>query len=225
MLLAQLIILGTSELQRQRGNNSSPRSKAVRGWVPFPVWYHRGPQQGQKMLWVIFQCRLQWAADQKHTLGVLAVTLQVLLPCPCCLPLHAGALVSVGFFAPVDSEAGFASKCIGTFSGSKNKQHLSLAVTCWSSHTWASMPHQSAWCWKGFLLLLVVLLLCIPQVPLQEPFQTNCEEPCLGKPGPGLCGWIWCAERSQLKAAEDLVEQLYAYKSTGKWDYIIGLDS
>lgn len=42
------------------------------------------------------------------------------------LPLCAGALPSLGFFAPVDSEAGFESKCTGTFSESKNKRHLSL---------------------------------------------------------------------------------------------------
>lgn len=57
-------------------------------------------------------------------------------------------------------------------------------MTCWSSHAWTSLPHQSTWCWKGFsLLFLVVPLLCIPQVPLQEPSQTNCKELCPGKTG------------------------------------------
>lgn len=179
MLLALLIILGTRELHRQRGINSSPRSAFFRCHLVGTALIPSRSTAGTcwKMLWLIWRCRSQWAALQQHISGVLVVPPQVLLPCPCVLvPSRLSAFLHL-WIQRQDLKA----NVLEHFQNPKINDTCHYKMTCRGSHAWTSVTHQSAWC---FLLVLAVPLLCIPQVPLRESCQTNSKELCPGKPGP-----------------------------------------
>lgn len=178
MLLALLIILGTRELHRQKGNVSSPRSASFRCQMVGTALCLTPPRCTAgtcwRMLWLWLWCRLQWALLQQHTSGgagdlspgasALSLLLAITRLCSsmCRLFWHLWILRI--------QRQDLKAYVLERFQNPKINDTCHYKMTCWSSHShiWMSMPHQSTWCWKDFLLFLVIPLLCIPQVPLWE---------------------------------------------------------